>query len=545
LPELLVSNPFQTVQCPRCRGLLEETDRFCRYCGYALSGRSEHVQELHQSIIESIPVGVFTLDSSGRVRYWNRMMEEHRGMRRRDALGRMFFEVLPQLQPFTQRVMQVFDNALPLRLDSITHDGSYQGASNGRGGITESFWFRPLVLEDGTAPLLGVLEDISQKVRVDSQLIRSERLAAIGELAAGVAHNFNNILAAIGGDAQLLKLIAEEERLPVHIIEAASQIYEETMRGGRIAHGLLSFARGGEPEIRVLDVREIVEDAVRLIRNHPGANLITIELSFPEVTPEVEGDSDQLHQVFFGMLLNAVQAMPQGGHLTISAALRSHDRRPEVGMLDVKLHDTGVGISRESLQRVFDPFFSKRANGTTGSGLGLPVSLAMVKGLGGDIQVASVEGIGTTFTISLPIVERRTASRAVLGRNRRGRALVVDDDTDVRRALTTLLTRRGFEVVTAGDGEEALARFEASLDGEAFDLIMTELVLPKVDGHALIRRMHLMDPDAAIIILTGATEPEQMHRALEAGARFGFSKPPNFHELISVAEQLTRDRSSA
>src|SRR5947209_19631377 len=106
------------------------------------------------------------------------------------------------------------------------------------------------------------------------QVIRSERLAAIGELAAGIAHNFTNILAAIGGDAQLLKLVAQDEDLPPHVAEAAQQIYEETMRGGRIAHDLLSFARGAEPQIQRLHVREVVEDAVRLIKNHPAASLI-------------------------------------------------------------------------------------------------------------------------------------------------------------------------------------------------------------------------------------------------------------------------------
>ena len=214
----------------------------------------------------------------------------------------------------------------------------------------------------GQNDILAMMEDITQKMRVDKQLIRSERLAAIGELAAGVAHNFNNILAAIGGDAQLLKLAAEDEHLPQHVIEAAEQIYDETMRGGRIAHDLLSFARGAEPQIQRLDVRSLIEDAVRLIKNHPSARSVTIDVEIAGDLAQIEADPNQLHQVFFNMILNALQAMPRGGVLTIGAGVRTDDHEPTGGMMDVKFHDTGVGIPREHLKRVFDPFYSRRAN---------------------------------------------------------------------------------------------------------------------------------------------------------------------------------------
>jgi PAS domain S-box-containing protein len=482
---------------------------------------------------------VFTLDLTGRVRYWNRTMEEQSGLKRREVLGRTLFEVLPHLQPFNHRITRVPDTPLPLRLEPITR-GSGPG-----GDVTESFWFRPIVLEDGSAALLGVMEDLTQKVRVDNQLIRSERLAAIGELAAGVAHNFNNILAAIGGDAQLLKLLAEDEKLPAHVIEAAQQIYEETMRGGRIAHDLLSFARGAGPQIQRLNVREVIQDAARLIKNHPASRQVTIDLNVRADLPHVEADPDHLHQICFNLMLNALQAMPGGGILTISAAVRGDDRNPTTGMLDVKFHDTGVGIPREQLRRIFDPFFSRRADGGMGSGLGLPVSLAMVKSIGGDIQITSAEGIGTTVTMSLPIVERRTVARAGFRRQNEGRALVVDDDPDVRRTLTTFLSRRGFEVVTASDGEDALARFQEALGRRAFDAVITELILPKSDGASLIRRIRTLSPETPVLVLTGVTDPGKLTEALESGAQFGFSKPPDFTQLLAVLEQLLQSRRRA
>ena len=484
-------------------------------------------------------MGIFSIDLSSRVRYWNAGMETHTGLKRRDVLGRLLFDSLPYLHPFTHGIMRVFDTALPVRLDQVTHDSGH-GTQ-----LTESFWFGPMLLEDGSAALLGVMEDITQKVRVDNQLIRSERLAAIGELAAGVAHNFNNILAAIGGDAQLLKMAAEDEKLPAHVVEAAQQICDETMRGGRIAHDLLSFARGAEPHIQRLDIRELLNDVARLIKNHPSARSVSIDLGIDPELPHVEADPNLLHQVFFNLMLNALQAMPNGGILTISAGMRGHEQDPTAGLLDLKFHDTGVGIPREHVRRVFDPFYSRRAGGSVGSGLGLPVSLAMVKSIGGDIQIASAEGIGTTVTVSLPIVERRTARRGGLRREKKGRALIVDDDANVCRTLTTLLSRRGFEVVTASGGEEAIEEIEAAAGDRALDVVLMELLLPKASGEATARRIRELDPNVPIIILTGVTEPQRLRQALENGAQVAFGKPPNFTELLAVVERLAQAAQDA
>lgn len=528
--------PATQSSCSGCREPVGAGDRFCRHCGNALAGAPNYTLDLHRTIVETIPVGIFALDTSGRVLYWNRAMEEHGSLKRRDALGRCLFELLPHLQPYNHRIIQLFDSGVALKLDSVTHAGAH-GME-----LSETFWFGPVLLESGSAALLGVMEDITHRMRVDTQLIRSERLAAIGELAAGVAHNFNNIMAAIGGDAQLLKLIAEEEQLPPHVVEAAQQIYEETMRGGRIAHDLLSFARGAEPQIQRLDPKEVIQDAVRLLKNHPASRAVTIEVGVDGACPMVEADPNQLHQVFFNLVLNALQAMPHGGTLTISTALRGHERDPEVGLLDIKFHDTGTGIPREHLQRIFDPFFSRRANGTTGSGLGLPVSLAMIKSIGGDIQITSAVGIGTTVTVSLPIVERRSTPRTALRLEHQGRALIIDDDPDIRRTLTTLLSRRGFEVVTAPDGVEAIRRFEEGGPSNAFDVVLVELLLPGVGGGLVLQTIREHSPDTAVVVLSGATDPGVMRGALESGARVGFSKPPNYSELLCVIERLAEAR---
>lgn len=524
--------------CARCQHPVPTPANYCGACGHPLSARPGVAPDLLRTLLEALPSGVFAFDRSQRIRYWSRAMEEFTGVPRREALGCRIIDVLPFLQGHSTRIQRAHDAPGPLRLECLDQ-------REGSGTRTLSFWFGPITLEDGSGALLGVLDDLAGKVRVDDQLIRSERLAAIGELAAGVAHNFNNILAAIGGDAQLLRLTAEEDGLPPAVTETATRIHEETMRGGRVAHDLLSFARGAEPHLQRLSVAAVVEDAVRLIRNHPAARRATLDVRLREDLPEVEADPHQLHQVFFNLLLNALQAMPHGGVVSVSSSLRARERDPNQGMVEIKIHDSGVGIPREQLRRIFDPFYSRRAGGGSGSGLGLTVSLAMVQGLGGDIQISSAEGVGTTVTVSLPILERRSHPRTGAALPRAPRVLLVDDDDEVRRALTALLARRGFTVTVAQDGLEALAAVEEERAGTApLDAVITELALRGVEGAAVIRRLRRLHPMLPILALSGEANPRHRVEAVEAGADFAFTKPPDYGELLGILEQLLATRGT-
>ncbi len=491
----------------------------------------------NQSILDSLTLGVCVIDAEGQVQFWNRALEQLFEVPRAAILGQPLFDRIEHLAPHAEKVRQIARTRQPYAIDRLSRQ------SEARGAVTESYRFQPLVRDGRLAGVLGVVEDLTLRVKMDSQLIRSERLAAVGELAAGVAHNFNNILAAIGGDAQLLKLVAEEQHLPREIIDSAELIYNETMRGGRIAHDLLSFARGQEPQIQVLDVRTVIADTMRLASNHEASKNVQIERLAEENLPRVEADPNQLHQVFFNMILNAMQAMPTGGKLTIAARVRAKDDDPAGGLLETKFTDTGCGISREQLKRIFDPFYSRRPNGGTGTGLGLTVSLSMVRAMGGDIQITSAEGIGTTVVVLLPIVERRTDQRGEAARH--GKILVVDDEPNVRRTLSAFLARRGYQVHTAGDGEEAVKRVEHALKTQPYDLVVMDLMLPKIDGIGAISMIAARDPAARIVVVTGVTTPEKVQEALERGASFSFTKPLPFTGLGQVVDALIAERKAA
>lgn len=497
------------------------------------------LKEYYEAILDSLTSGVFVINGRGAVQFWSRSMEQMSGVARGRALRANLFEQLPYLAPYREKIQAAGRSRKPFRIERLVRQREASGPDPdfvGTQEVTETYLFQPLLRDGRLAGILGIVDDITQKIRLDQQLLRSERLAAVGELAAGVAHNFNNILAAIGGDAQLLKLAAEEHGLPEPIVETARMIYEETMRGGRIAHDLLSFARGQQPMLQVLDVATVIQDTIRLVSNHQAAKNTVIQTELRPHLPKVAVDPNQLHQVFFNIMLNALQAMPGGGTLTISARVRAADDYPDRGVLEIRFADTGVGLSPEQARRVFDPFFSSRQNGTTGTGLGLTVSLSMVKGMGGDIQFDSVPGEGTTVTVLLPIVERRAQPRS--GALQRGRLLLVDDEQSVRRSLCSFLAHRGYKVDTARDGEEAVQRVEEALKNQPYEVIVMDLMLPRLDGAEAIRQVMARDPGARIIVLTGVTTQEAVHQALENGARFAFSKPVNFAELFNVVECL-------
>ncbi|MEN3334425.1 MAG: hypothetical protein V7641_3790, partial [Blastocatellia bacterium] len=364
--------------------------------------------------------------------------------------------------------------------------------------------FTPIYDEGGVTSVLSIARDITEERLASERAAQADKLRALGQLASGVAHNFNNILAAILGHAQLMKRESTDERLTsrLDIIEKAALDGAQTVK--RIqGFGLQKSDEGYE----TFDVNQLLQDSTTLTRarwqHEAQARGLTydVALDLREV-PVVRGAASELREVFVNIILNALDAMPQGGRLRIASKQKN-------GFVRVTFSDSGLGMTREVRQRIFEPFFSTK--GVTGMGLGLAVSYSIVERHGGEIDVRSILGRGTTFTISLPS-SRTTggvakATDSIMAKT--ARVLVVDDDDRVRDVLVGMLKLAGHRADHAPNGREALLR----LEHESFDLVFTDLSMPDVDGWALAEEIRRRWPQLKIVMVTGyALQSENDHR---------------------------------
>ncbi len=370
-----------------------------------------------------------------------------------------------------------------------------------------------------------IMQDISAQRKLQEQLHRADRLAAAGELAAGVAHEVNNALIGILGQAELARAPADAEALRA----AMSRVEIQGRRIAEIVQGLLGFARPQPPQRGPVDLRDLVRDTLLLMAHDLGRSYIRSETRFAPDLPRVLADPKQIQQVLVNLFTNAAQAMEAHGGGTLVVNIE-----PAPGEVCMEIQDSGVGISPEDLPRVFDPFFSTKEHG---NGLGLSVSYTIVQAHGGEMTVRSAVGKGTTFTLRLPaaaIVDGGALMRTVL---------LVDDDPAVAETLASMLTREGLNVHCAATGEEALAAVER----DSFDAIFLDVRLPDIPGQEVYARLAAEHPDAArrVIFVTGG-----LWRVESRGFREKLPPQPTLSKPCTLAQirealRLLRDTRAA
>jgi len=404
--------------------------------------------------------------------------------------------------------------------------------------LTGSLAARSLVI-GGEPCMLSITRDISEQKRADETLRKLDKLEAVGVLAGGIAHDFNNILTAIMGNISVARDSLDESHRAVAILDKAERA---ASRAAELAHTLLTFARGGLPVKRAAALRPILEESASLVMR--GAKVLTI-LDLPDDLLPVEVDPGQISQVANNILINATQAMPEGGRITIRG---ENVRLPGSGpwplppgrYLRITLEDTGRGIPEENLGRVFDPYFTTKPGG---SGLGLASAHSIISKHGGWIGVRSELGRGTTFEILLPASERPVAPEAPgtglpQATNPTGLpVLVMDDEAMIRDLLTDMLARLGFQARTCVCGEDAVALYQDALSqGPAYSAVIMDLTIPGgMGGQDAAARILAMDPAARLIVSSGYSNDP----VLADHQRFGFSatlmKP---YSLAGIARTL-------
>jgi PAS domain S-box-containing protein len=348
----------------------------------------ERLKDFSENIVESMNVGVLAVGSEGRIEFWNTQLEHSIGVSRVDAVGRTIEEILP-----VDLAAEIAARSEEERVTNL-----YKFPLRNREG-------RTLVVNVSIAPLAGksgepigrliLVDDITQRMQLEEQLLQTEKLTSLGLLAAGVAHEVNTPLAVISNYIQMLakQLPANDPRHKL-----TDKIVKQTFRASEIVNNLLSFSRTGGSEFKEVNLDRIIEETLTLVAHPFRASNVQVIKTLGSDLPGILGSSNRLQQVFLNLFLNAKDAMPSGGMIEVRTA--SHN-----GTVEVEVTDTGLGIQREDLARVFDPFFTTKATGR-GTGLGLSVSYGIIKEHAGKIEVRSTPGKGTSFRLEFPAARK-------------------------------------------------------------------------------------------------------------------------------------------
>jgi len=385
--------------------------------------------------------------------------------------------------------------------------------------------------------LHGSLQDITERRKLEAQFLRAQRLEAVGTLAGGIAHDLNNILAPVLMTTGLVrrKLKDPRDQQLMNLVEASAK------RGAEIIRQLLTFSRGVEGTRVSVQVRHLIKEMVQIMEETFPRNIEIHQNASPELWT-ITADATQMHQVLMNLCVNARDAMPAGGRLTLRAA--NLEIPEDAGRLDpaarpgryvvLSVVDTGTGIPPEILSKIFDPFFTTKDVGK-GTGLGLSTVLSIVKSHGGFVTVTSEPGKGTTFLVHIPASEVPLAAPATLASEAlpagRGELIiVVDDERPILDTTTQILVNEGYPVLQASDGRAAVELFLRNQDNVR--LVLTDMMMPVMGGAALIRALRTIKPDLKIVVATGQDQQQRITELADLGAYVVLPKPCTSEELL-------------
>src|SRR6202035_2863333 len=382
-----------------------------------------------------------------------------------------------------------------------------------------------------------------------AQLRRPNRIKSIGTLASGVAHDLNNILAPILMCAEMLKGNPEREEVPALV----SMIEESAKRGAHVVKQVFTFARGIEGERVVIKPSHLIQEMIDIAQK-TFPKTIEILSRYSSDLWSIKGDPTQLHQVLLNLSVNARDAMLNGGSLTLAAENFNVDENYASMMPGAKpgphvmfrVTDTGRGMPRAMIDKIFDPFFTSKEVGK-GTGLGLSTTLGIVKSHGGFISVYSEPGKGTTFKVFLPaaaiqeeLAQSKTSIVPIQGNGEL--ILVVDDEPNILGITKMILEKHKYDVVSANDGPEALAIFAQQM--KSISIVLTDLSMPYMDGVALVRSLKKMRPDLSIVASTGQGEQAGVAELQSLGVKNFLTKPYNTERLLATLDDTLHGRDS-
>jgi PAS domain S-box-containing protein len=502
-----------------------------------------------QQIIEFMPDAIYVLDQDRRVIAWNRAMERLTGVAKPAVLGRenyyeglSLFENRPLLNDYIWNGYHSWSDYTSFGREEDTFFGRIKLASQTieRGAYLE---VRATPLRNEKGQIVGAIEsirDITRQQEIEEESLKAQKIESLGLLAGGIAHDFNNFLTAILANIQLASLKLSKGQDITHTLK---NVENTSIKATNLTRQLLTFSKGGAPVKRATNLKELLRDTVEFVLR---GSKVGSRFSIPDDLWMVNADAGQISQVIGNLAINAVQAMPQGGKLAMEA------ENVEIGLTEslplkagryvkIAIADQGVGIPREHLGKIFDPYFTTKAEG---NGLGLATSYFIISNHAGHINVDSTVGMGTVFTIYLPaeatqwVEQAREEAAALFGG--RGRILIMDDDPAISQAAGEVLQELGYRVTYASDGKEAIDQYLESMNsGDAFDLVILDLTIPGgMGGRETLERLRDSNPDVKAIVSSGYPDDPVMLHYRDYGFSEKMVKPYKIELLSGVLRQI-------
>jgi len=491
----------------------------------------EESEERTRLLIESSPIGV-RIARDGKLQYANPPFVEMFGYESENELIGLPVEELYTIES-RESVLSGLRKPAHYEAVAVTKTGKQ---------FNVEVWSSAITFQ-GKHCSLGFIIDVSEAKRLRSQLFQAQKMEAVGTLAGGVAHDFNNILQVALGYSELL---LGDEKLPEPYEADLAKIHESAKRGSDLVQRLLTFSRKTESKPQPLDLNRRVKEVQKMLeRTIP--KMIEIRVSLSEDLSIIFADQTQVDQVLMNLAVNARDAMPEGGKLVIATQnvtldddyARTHAGAKPGTYVQLSVSDTGDGMDNETLQHIFEPFYTTKEAGK-GTGLGLAMVYGIVKQHDGYIACYSEPGQGTTFKIYFPAViseEKREEPRIrTMPRGGSETILLVDDEEMIRDIGSRILTKAGYNIITASNGKEALQVYQER--GHDIALVILDLIMPEMGGKHCLENLIRLDPSVRVVIASGFSADGQTKEALGGGAKGFVSKPFDMRQLLQTVRKV-------
>ncbi len=483
------------------------------------------------AIMNASTESILLMDLKGSILTANESLARHLNMDLETLLRGNIYEFLPPNMAKNRKlqVKKVIKNGKPLYFEDKRLERTFLNS------------LYPIFNSEEKITRLAIIGmDITERKQVD--LIHSERMAIAGQLAAGIAHEFNNLLSIIGGSAEYAKGIRNEKEVK----KSLEVIVKSANRGAQIVKKLLTFTKRIELKKESVDLIEVIEEVIGLVNRDLENNSITVVRNYSNI-PRTLIDVGQIQQVFLNLIINAKNAMTKGGKLVIKV-------EKEGKFIKIQFHNTGKIIGKEDLPRLFTPFFTtsrQQKNGIPGTGLGLAVSYGIIKAHNGVIKAESVKGKGTTFTVLLSVTKNINIMEVLpkevveVAKNnkikfKQAEILIVDDEVEIGQLFKKVLDKEGYSVTSADSGKKAYNLCRKT----KFDLIYLDIIMPGMDGISIFKKIKEISPKTKIVFFTGKLIEEKVARmCIEEGAAGFLRKPIPLKELVSYTQNILKDKN--